>query len=182
MIKIKSLFQRNYGGDGLLRNEVTPGSEWVQNGEGYATRKWDGKAVLIKDGEIYVRFDFKPGRTKPEGFEPCTPEPDPQSGHWPGWVPETGKNLLRIAVLTEGLPDGTYEFCGPTVGTRHGPNPEKLQEHILVPHGKDLLVDVPVNFDGLKKYLEGNQIEGIVWYHPDGRMVKIKVSDFGIRR
>jgi hypothetical protein len=39
MQKIISLFQRNYDGDKLVRNEVTPGAEWVINGEGIATRK-----------------------------------------------------------------------------------------------------------------------------------------------
>lgn len=38
MKKIISLFQRNYDGDRLVRNEVTPGAEWVINGEGTATR------------------------------------------------------------------------------------------------------------------------------------------------
>jgi len=43
MKKIPSLFQRNYDGDRQVRNELVPGSEWVANGEGLATRKWDGQ-------------------------------------------------------------------------------------------------------------------------------------------
>lgn len=40
MRKIQSLFQRNYDGDRLVRNEVVPGSEWVVSGEGRATLRF----------------------------------------------------------------------------------------------------------------------------------------------
>lgn len=39
MKKIISLFQRNYDGNRLVRDELVPGSEWVQEGLGIATRK-----------------------------------------------------------------------------------------------------------------------------------------------
>lgn len=35
---------------------------------------------------------------------------------------------------------------------------------------------------GLRSYLANKDIEGIVWHHPDGRMVKIKGKDFGLKR
>lgn len=41
---------------------------------------------------------------------------------------------------------------------------------------------MPRTFGELRRYLEQHDIEGIVWWHPDGRMVKIKGKDFGIRR
>jgi len=41
MKKIASLFQRNYDGDHKVRDEIVEGSEWVINGEGLATRKWE---------------------------------------------------------------------------------------------------------------------------------------------
>ena len=44
MQKIISLFQRNYDGDRLVRDELVDGAEWVPAGEGVATRKWDGTA------------------------------------------------------------------------------------------------------------------------------------------
>ena len=34
----------------------------------------------------------------------------------------------------------------------------------------------------LREYLSEGAIEGVVWHHPDGRMVKIKGKDFGIKR
>lgn len=192
MKKIASVFQRNYDGDRCVRNEVVKGSEWVLAGEGVATRKWDGMAVLVRFGEVFKRYDAKAGRTPPPDFVPAQPEADPVSGHWPGWVPAVGPDSERIM---EGIawgsknlyqsmpvPDGTYEVCGPKIGTRHGANPEKLTEHILVPHGRDVLEDCPRAFDGIREYLAARSIEGIVWHHPDGRMAKIKTADFGIKK
>jgi len=74
--------------------------------------------------------------------------------------------------------DGTYELCGPKVQK----NPERYSCHVLVRHGKEVLEDAPRTFDALRAYLAGRDIEGIVWHHPDGRMVKIKGKDFGLRR
>jgi hypothetical protein len=34
----------------------------------------------------------------------------------------------------------------------------------------------------LKLFLGSAGIEGIVWHHPDGKMVKIKTRDFGIKK
>ena len=39
-----------------------------------------------------------------------------------------------------------------------------------------------IDADALREYLRCRDIEGIVWHHPDGRMVKIKGKDFGFRR
>src|SRR5947209_1486301 len=92
MQKIISLFQRNYEGDWLVRNEVVPGAEWVLAGEGFATQKFDGTACLVKNGTLYRRFDAKKGKTPPVDFMPAQPESDPVSGHWPGWVPVNSAN------------------------------------------------------------------------------------------
>lgn len=86
MKKIISLFQRNYEGDRLVRDEVTPGAEWVLAGEGIATRKWDGTSCLYKDKILYKRHDAKNGKTPPVGFFPAQ-DPDEKTGHWPGWLP-----------------------------------------------------------------------------------------------
>lgn len=187
MKKIISLFQRDYEGDRKVLDQVTPGAEWVLAGEGVATRKWDGVAVLMQSGVAFKRYDAKTGRTPPEGFIPAQ-APDPVTGHWPGWVRADGpaSQYILEAVGTaarqypQGIPDGTYEVCGPKIGTRHGANPERLTEHVLISHGKDVL-EAPRSFIGLMEYLRDKPIEGIVWHHPDGRMVKIKRSDFPYR-
>lgn len=187
MRKIMSLFQRNYDGDRLVRNEVTPGAEWVLAGEGVATQKWDGTCCMIRDGKLYKRYDAKKGKTPPSGFEPAQ-EPDPVTGHCPGWVPvgegpedEWHRDACK---WTFGWPnilrgsDGTFELVGPKVQG----NPEGTAYHQLLRHGAHELPDAPRDFDGLKAYFADYDMEGIVWHHPDGRRVKIKAKDFGIKR
>ncbi|ULH18218.1 DUF5565 family protein (plasmid) [Deinococcus sp. KNUC1210] len=177
MKKIVSLFQRNYEGDRLVRDEIVPGAEWVAVGEGLATRKFDGTSCLIRDGKLYKRYDAKQGKTPPEGFE-AAQAPDPQTGHWPGWVPvgegADDRYHREGRQNTPNLPDGTYELVGPKIQS----NSDGFDQHQLVRHGGEVLSDVPRDFQGLKAYLEPLSIEGIVWHHPDGRMVKIKRKDF----
>lgn len=187
MNKIITLFLRNYDGDHLVRNEVTPGAEWVINGEGTPTRKIDGTCCMFQDSTLYKRYDAKKGKTPPEDFTPAQPKPDPITGHWPGWVfvkKSDPANRYHIEAF-ERLIDpqnGTYELVGPKIQG----NPEKFDHHYLIPHnGTTLLLEnrnVPRDFEGLKNYLYINNIEGIVWHHPDGRMVKIKKKDFGFKR
>lgn len=182
---IPSLRQRNYNSDRLVRDEVVPGAEWVLQGEGTPTRKWDGTSCMVRDGKLYKRYDGKKGRTPPEGFEPCQ-EPDPVTGHWPGWLPVTDRpedkcfnegfaNYQAIYGIPE---DGTYELCGPKING----NPDKLTQHILIKHGSEILTDVGKTFAEIKNYLKDADIEGIVWHHSDGRMAKIKKRDFGFKR
>jgi len=174
MKKIISLFQRNYEGDRLVRDEVVPGAEWVLAGEGIATRKFDGTCCMVRDGKLYKRYDAKAGKAPPAGFEPAQ-DPDPNTGHWPGWLP-VGDGPEDKWFREAALPavDGTYELCGPKVQG----NPEGFAEHTLIRHGAHTLQDAPRSFNEIKAYLESRSYEGIVWHHPDGRMVKIKRKDF----
>lgn len=186
MEKIISLFQRNYDGDRLVRDELVPGAEWVAAGEGVATRKFDGTSCLVRGTTIFKRYDAKPGRTTPPDFIPAQ-DPDKTTGHWPGWVPVGPgpedrwhrEALEHLLAPQRGMNvDGTYELIGPKIQG----NPEGAHRHELVRHGSDQLPDAPRDFAGLRAYLEKANIEGIVWHHPDGRMVKIKAKDFGLRR
>jgi hypothetical protein len=182
MQKIISLFQRNYDGDRLVRDEVTPGAEWVINGEGAATRKWDGTCCMMKDGVLYKRYDAKNGKTPPDGFIPAQ-EPDPITGHWPGWVKvgigkedkwhlEAWDNTAASVIVG----NGTYELVGPKINS----NKDGFEKHFLIKHGSDV-TNAPRTFAGLKEWFADVNIEGVVWHHPDGRMVKIKKKDFGYK-
>lgn len=178
MKKIISLFARNYETDRLVRDELVPGAEWVARGEGSATRKFDGTACMIRGGRLYKRYDAKKGKQPPQDFEPAD-EPDPITGHWPGWLlVGDGPDDKWHREAPANLLDGTYELCGPRVQG----NPERFDTHMLVPHGAELLSDCPRTYDGVREYLRTHAIEGIVWHHPDGRMVKIKAKDFGLKR
>lgn len=178
MKKIISLFQRNYMTDRLVRDLIVPGAEWVIAGEGVATRKFDGTCCMIKEGKLYKRYDVKKGREIPEGFMPAQ-DPDEITGHWPGWIIVDENNpsdKWHIDAFKGYEKDGTYELCGPKING----NPENFSNHLLIPHGNEIL-NTPRTFYGLKEYLRKGTIEGIVWHHIDGRMVKIKREDFGFR-
>jgi hypothetical protein len=182
MKKIPSLFARNHDTNGLVRNEVTAGCEWVLAGEGVATRKYDGACCMLRAGVFYKRRTLRKGERPPADFEPAT-EFDPITGLQQGWVAVSLENpedcYFREALEAEPqpLPDGTYELCGPMIQG----NLEKFSRHVLVPHGKEVLADCPRDFRGLMDYLRGRDIEGVVWHHPDGRMAKLKGTDFGRR-
>ncbi|HEY8877779.1 MAG TPA: DUF5565 family protein [Roseateles sp.] len=187
MKKTISLFQRNYDGDRLVRDELVPGAEWVAAGEGVATRKWDGTCCLIQDGKLFKRYDAKAGRTPPPDFI-AAQDPDPKTGHWPGWLPvgDGPDDARHREALSNdpwvraglSLADGTYELCGPKVQG----NPEHFDKHVLIRHGEAVLENCPRTFLALGHYLADHDIEGVVWHHPDGRMVKIKGKDFGLKR
>lgn len=185
MKKIISVFQRNYNSDRQVRNEVVSGAQWVLQGEGISTRKWDGTACRIREGKLYKRYDAKTGRQPPVGFEPCQ-DPDAITGHWPGWIPVTNtsedqwfnEGFVNYQAVYGSPEDGTYELCGPKING----NREKLSQHILIKHGDEVLMNVGCTFAEIKNYLKTADIEGIVWHHPDGRMAKIKKRDFGFER
>jgi len=169
-----------------------PGAEWVVEGEGVATRKWDGSCCMVRDGKIYKRYELKKGKKAPLFFEPMQ-EPDPVTGAVPGWVPcgngpedKWFQDAFANEVKHFRVPDGTYEAIGPHFGGgNHVTNPECREVDMLERHGECILDDVPRDFEGLKKFFSETvspNFEGIVWHHVDGRMVKIKARDFGIKR
>ncbi len=182
MKKIPSLFARNHDTNGLVRDEVTPGCEWVLAGEGVATRKHDGACCMFRAGVFYKRRTLRKGEPRPADFEPAT-DFDPVTGLQQGWLPvspdgpEDRYFREALAAAPQPPPDGTYELCGPMIQG----NPERFAAHVLVPHGQEVLADCPRDFRGLMDYLRGRDIEGVVWHHPDGRMAKLKGTDFGRR-
>jgi hypothetical protein len=192
MRKIISLFQRNYDGDRLVRNEVVPGAEWVQAGEGWPTRKYDGTCCMINNGRLFKRYEVKVGGKAPADFEPAG-DVDENTGKQQGWIPvgdgpedqwhrEAFYNLTKQYEMGSRFGDinGTYELVGPKIQG----NTDDFPWHELVRHGATALnTNTPRDFDGLREWLRENSLfEGIVWHHDDGRMVKIKAKDFGLKR
>lgn len=174
MKKIISLFQRDYDGNRKVINQIVPGAEWVIQGEGVATEKFDGTCCMIRDGKLYKRYEVKSGKKAPENFEPAN-EVDSVTGKQQGWLPvgDGPEDQWHRGAFTY-QEDGTYELIGPKIQG----NPKNLPVHLLIRHGTTILTDAPRDFEGIKRYLDSIQIEGIVWHHPDGRMVKIKKKDF----
>jgi Family of unknown function (DUF5565) len=184
--KIPTLFDRDWDGD---RSRVVdrPHKDcgWVFAGEGVATRKLDGTSCLVRAGRLFKRRELREGDTTPPDFELATL--DEETGKRVGWVSvgdDAGDRWHREAFaahVPQPPEDGTYELLGPKIQG----NPEKVAAHALRIHSSSVLVvdpPPPRDFNGLRTYLEGQDIEGLVWHHPDGRMSKIKLRDFGLKR
>lgn len=184
MKKMPTLFKREYGKYGKAVDAVTPGCEWVIQGEGVATEKVDGAACAIIDGKLFRRYDACPkkGRKPPLMGIPCQPEPDPITGHWPFWVEcirgiPSDQHFLRAYDSTPWCrEDGTYE----AVGLHFQGNPYGLDDDFLEKHGRIKYPDCPRDFEGLYDFLCAHEIEGIVWHRGNGDMAKIKRTDFGL--
>jgi hypothetical protein len=182
MKKISTLFKKDPNDLGRVINEINPENEWVFT-DGIPTRKFDGTASAIINGELYKRYDAKKGRQIPEGAIPCQ-EADAITGHHPHWLKcDRSKNEDKYFFegfdALENKEDGTYEICGVKVQG----NPEKIKGHKLIRHGVVRLSLEDDSFEYLKQYLEQADIEGIVFHHKsDGRMCKLRKSDFGAIR
>lgn len=184
MRKIPSVFVRDFEGNrSLVTRQINSECQWVLDGEGQPTEKSDGTACMVRDGQLFARFDRKRGKPAPPDWEACQPECDPVTGHWPGWVPVRDEPQFKWhREALEGIfgcpmPDGTYELVGPRING----NPHGLVQHHLLRHGHHALEGVPRDFDGIREWLSTHVMEGIVWHHADGRMAKIKASDFGLK-
>jgi hypothetical protein len=182
MRKIPTIFERDWTGDrSRVLDRPHPDCAWVFAGEGVATRKLDGTCCLIRDGALHKRREVKKGQPAPVDFEEVSF--DDETGKRVGWVPVGDgpedryhrEALARLATLT----DGTYELVGPHVQG----NPEHFAEDVLVAHASiEAFAEAPRAFDALRAWLAGKDIEGLVFHHPDGRMAKVKLRDFGLVR
>ena len=184
MKKIPTLFERvfeNHKVVGITRN-VTPGCEWVLDGEGEATVKVDGSCCAIINGELYKRYDAKKGKKPPIGAIPCC-DPDPITGHWPHWVRVDEENpgdkwFIEAYRNTpkELIKDGTYEAIGP----HFQGNPYNMSFDVLYRHGSEL-IDVNRNFEDIGIFLNSHNMEGIVFWKDGEPMCKIKRTDYGLK-
>lgn len=189
MKKIPTLFKREFEGHNIVNilPELSNDSlSWVLNGEGTATVKIDGACCAIINGEFYKRYDAKKGKPIPEGAIKCQEEADPVTGHLPCWVKvdsnnpadrwfiEAEKNVNYLS--TQLVEFRTYE----AIGKHFNGNPYNLDYDTLIPHGEEI-IEVERTFEGIKKYLEENYIEGIVFWKDGEPKCKIKRGDFGFK-
>jgi len=181
MKKIPTLFNRDFEKDPRYVTEnLNPEAKWVIDGEGVATRKYDGTCCMVENSKLWKRHEVKKGKQEPLGFRLV--DEDITTGKKQGWV-EVGlgneDKWHREAVGGNpekvNLEDGTYELIGEKIQG----NPEKVKGHILIKHSSaDIYEGVPRTFSGIKEWLKDKDIEGLVFHHQDGRMAKIKKRDF----
>ena len=180
MKKTPTLFKRNPEAMREILSKPNPVCDWVFNGEGVATRKYDGTCCLIDGGNFYKRRELKRGKPVPHNFVQV--DFDAATGKAVGWVPvdpEAAEDIWYMEAFSGDMPDGTYELLGPKVQG----NPEGFESHTLLKHSDaEQYPDVDRTFDGLRDFMENKDIEGLVFHHPDGRMAKIKKRDYGLRR
>lgn len=203
MIKIKTVFIIDRETN-LATNKFLDGNEWVLNGEGRATVKFDGTSCMIKEGVLFKRWNRKPTKkalrkikeakrngTKleinegffkaiPDGAIACNESFDPITLHWPHWTPVGNGNddlLHREGFESlEFVTDGTFELCGPKVRC----NPHHLDSHKLFKHGDKVIEVKDRSFKAIKELLKDFDGEGLVFHHSDGRMVKVRRKDMFI--
>jgi hypothetical protein len=179
MNKIPTIFVRDMSKQpALVLNAWVAGTEWVRDGEGVATRKYDGTSCMVRDGKLYRRRELRQGDIAPPDFESLGT--DENTGKTVGWVPigEGPEDRWHREAFDGWHADGTYELLGPKVQG----NKDQREKHVLQMHAEaKTYPDAPRTFSALRHFLEENQIEGLVWHHPDGRMAKIKRRDFGIK-
>jgi hypothetical protein len=189
--KIPTLFMRDFtepSNGRYVTTEVNPACQWVLDGEGIATRKYDGTCVMLDGTKWWARREVKPGKVTPANFQAV--ETDDVTGKTVGWEPieqsafahwfrEAFQNDPRYEGIGGGYAHGTYELIGPKVNG----NPELAVGHQLVLHEDAQQVRVfSLTFDGIRDTVillaKEQGFEGLVWHHPDGRMAKIKRKDF----
>lgn len=181
MKKIPTIFVRDLSRNPpVLTREWRPECTWVRDGEGVATRKYDGTCCLIRDGLLFKRRETHASDKAPPGFEAV--DIDIHTEKVVGWVPvsdtdPTDKWHREAATFGPQL-DGTYELLGPKVNG----NKDKWAMHAFMSHANATQYPVtPRDYEGLQSFLQVHDIEGIVFHHPDGRMAKIKRKDFGLK-
>ena len=196
MEKIFSLFEKKVSGkviNSYSENVLNPSLDW------FATEKLDGANVrlTVRSGQV-VRLEVRKTpslKQKEDGiyhpwYRDASPEGSRDSDYWL-W------SAVRNTTIS-GVPDG--EWSGEAVGPNIQGNPleldkpvvylfslipwrESLASSILLPNTIDR---VPLDYESLAEWLPyqksalnpEKQIEGIVWWHYDEPVAKIKLKDF----
>lgn len=193
MQKIPTIYVRNADDPSRLTRTIHPDCQWVFDGEGVPTRKYDGTCVMLdENGKWWARREVKPGKPFPAVFRAV--DKDEVTGKVQGWEPierspwakqwqdaiEHDEDFWEEVVVLEGEDSdvGTYELCGPKINH----NPEKFDHHVLCPHRYAEELKIPSDaYSPIEMVKAATALgwEGIVWHHSDGRMAKLKARDLG---
>lgn len=179
MRKIPTLYVRNPHDRKHVLDVVSFGCEWVLDGEGVATRKFDGTCTMLDiDGRWWARRMVDIFATPPLNYVEIMV--DPLTGKSIGWEPIEQSGFAKwhadaLAGSIDLAGPGTYELVGPKING----NPEQFFDHALIGHHRAERYAAPRDFTELAEWLLARPgMEGLVWHHEDGRMAKIKRKDF----
>jgi hypothetical protein len=185
MKKIPTVYIRDDADRSKVTDEVNPSCQWVLDGEGVPTRKYDGTCVMLDDhGRWWARREVKPGKTPPPNYQ--GEQHDEVTGKTVGWEPIEQSPFVRFHAealanhWTDTPTPGTYELIGPKIQG----NPEREPRHRLQSHS-EAQIPPGITLSQDPKELVRNVAdlgwEGAVWHHEDGRMAKLKARDLGAR-
>lgn len=186
MRKIRTIFDRNWETNRKVNAKLAVDFNFE---EAIATEKLDGMNIrlTVRNGDI-VRVEKRRNPSKSQKLnnilEPWYVDASAFESQ-DKWI----FDAIRHTNFKETI-DG--EWSAEAIGKNIQGNPLKLDNNqvfifsLPVWRSKIILQDVPSAFEDLKEFLRfgksriGNDaaIEGIVWHHPDGNMVKIKRKDF----
>lgn len=186
MRKIKTIFDRNWTTNRKVNATLAVDFDFAG---AIATEKLDGMNVrlTLRQHEV-VRVEKRRNPTKLQKskgiIEPWYVDADPQASQ-DKWIFDAVNNTDYTEV-----PDGAWS--AEAIGKNIQGNPLNLEGNTIfffsLPawRARITLANVPSEFEALRTYLAQQKsaigketlIEGIVWHHPDGRMVKIKRKDF----
>lgn len=197
-MSLQSIFCYQNGGSEILTPTRNPIADWVFRGDGKATELVSGFDLLVKienntvkhcdiwlPGGAYVSFPDAAYSDSDHAFSAADADA----------VDEAISNCGRIE-------DGSYEATAFGKGIRG--NPLRMPYAALYYYAYAPAVieeDVPLGFDELGSFLQNLKsrvangvprewgdtpaaqrgiirASGICWHHPDGRMAKIRLSDF----
>jgi hypothetical protein len=151
MQKITTLFRKD--DSGKLINEIGYNSEWVVKIR--ATKILGGLMCKIENYTLYIKNNF-------DQWVLCDRK-DPNNRHY-----------FEAFDCMQTLEPGFYELLGPLVND----NELGLNKHLLIQYGTTE-IDLPdYNYKTIKEYLSNNDIHGIAFIHPDGRISTVLKSDF----
>ena len=186
MRKILTIFDRNWETNRKVNEKLIVDFDFEN---AIATEKLDGMNIrlTIRNGEVMrVEKRRNPSKIQKQRkiTEPWYVDADPYASQ-DKWIFDAVKNTDMSSVK-----DG--EWSAEAIGKNIQGNPLNLVQNqvfffsLPVWRAKITLQNVPYTFGELKVFLEkqksfiGNNalIEGIVWHHPNGDMVKIKRKDF----
>lgn len=186
MKKIKTIFERNWAGDGKITTDYAEGVSNEQLLAAIATEKLDGQNVrLTVRNHKLMRLEK---RRNPSKLEKAQGIEEPWYMDADEYAPND-KYMWEAAKATDltHIPDG--EWSGECLGKDIQGNPLNLADNRVVLFSCNqapIFTEVPTSYEGLKGWLPlqkskyGNDcgIEGIVWHCENGDMFKIKTKDF----
>ena len=203
MEKIPTIFARDEKNPRLVTRTPTPGCEWVFEGLGTPTWKRDGTNVQVEivtdstcPGASKVsRFWKRKNPTREEkaqGLEPSyilADQNDPNDKHL--WA--ALHNACPGGQPIWNWPEGIYqcEALGPKIqGGIESRVPELFPFRwistvreaggLCLLEPSIVLSECERTYEGIRDFLTGRPIEGIVWHASDGRMAKLKRRDFSL--